>query len=327
MKRWVQIAVVSILLIATANISVLNMQMMNQRREMSRIAGVSQLCDQGLYQAVKGAHLKVDELQKTNRTLVNSVSELADAIGRVEAVADDAQMAVAEHENNIRWVVDLRMRSVVTVRFEYLYRQTMMGQMPVNPKTGKPWYTSGAGVIIDKTGVVLTCAHLLDSGEDQQWGPITRAWIRFEDGTERDITNIAYVPECKPDVGVVKFDPNGLDLTAVPMVPEMRKFLHKGDQVVVLGAPRGYEHSVEVGTLAAPYRSTTTVWGDEKDLIQLSAHIMGGNSGGPVFDMSGNLLGIVMYIHGREGAAFVVPVELALEGLGMVVEVPFYGGQ
>ena len=328
MKRWVQLAIVSVMLIATINIGVLNFQTMKQRENLNRIGALSQMGDELLYRGLCVMNTRTKALAVADTALYNNTSLLASRIGQVASMVEDVQVGLAVHENAVQNVVAQRMPSVVGIVFEYEYLLARWGEkIPMDPSTGKPFDSGGCGVIVHESGIVLTVAHILRTPDRSYFGPITRAYVVFEDGTERDLTAWVSVPEGGPDVGFVKFDPTGLNLRVVPMDTGIRETLRKGDPIVVLGSPAGFHHSVAIGIVADPYQDVDIPKFVGDNLVQISAHVTGGNSGGPVFDMKGNLLGTVSFgtVGVGSGPTFIVPVDLILEGLaqlGEIIDVP-----
>ena len=334
MKRWVQLAMVSLLLVALINLGLLNHQTTKQRLEMSRIGLMSQMSDMDLLSGIQVVYGRTKDLDAADAALYNllhnNTTELANRLGQTNAAVEDAQMGVGAvvgavgaigkqvlinmsnidaQANAVQNVVTYRMPSTVAVCTELLYITNPYTGQPVfvSPVTKKPFISHCAGVVIDE-GTVLTAAHVLAS-DDPMRGPIVRQWVEFEDGTQRDAIGSAFVKEQDPDVGVVWFDPTGLDVVAVPLILDIRESLRKGDPIVVLGSPMGYMFSVSVGVVAAPVRVPDVPGLAQGSFLQVSGHIAGGNSGGPVFDLQGNLLGIVSMGAPGTGVFFVVPID------------------
>lgn len=270
MRRWVQYAVVSILLIATINIGVLNHRVMEQRKQLNAVAFMSQMNDMKLYHGVVEAHKRA-----------------------------------IRYETGIQRVVHERKPSVVAIHALHATRY--------DPYTQKPLKMSGSGVVISEDGMILTCSHIVDDNFAQ----CSRVWVVFADGTEREVERVAYTRDRTPDVGVLWIDPNGLDLQPVQLLDmdPLEDFIVQGETVVVMGAPRGYDHSVSAGIVSHPHRTTIDPARHENEFIQVDAPINGGNSGGPVFNLNGELIGIATWTWDGDGLGFVTPVTRILDGL------------
>lgn len=174
-------------------------------------------------------------------------------------------------------------------------------------------FTYASGVVISENGTILTAAHVADTAS--LYG---RMWVEFEDGTTRDAWAVGYAPGRSPDVGIIRIDPNGLDLTAVPIDPSIRETVVKGDSVVVLGNPHGLNHSVVDGIVSDPNRTAGDFLLREQNYIHISGPSIPGLSGGPIFDIHGNLLGILSC--GHTHTSFIVPTDIILEALTLCEE-------
>lgn len=171
----------------------------------------------------------------------------------------------------------------------------------------------GAGVIVDPEGTVITNHHVIadalraprSSGlfRDPPRRPSVTA--RFEDG--RELSAMVVVADAEQDLAILRLvsaDENER-FDAVPLGTSADVAV--GQEVFAVGNPFGLSHSVSRGIVSAIDRS---VLENRVPMLQLDASINVGNSGGPLFDLSGRLLGIVT-AKNREGhgIAFAVPVD------------------
>jgi S1-C subfamily serine protease len=125
------------------------------------------------------------------------------------------------------------------------------------------------------------------------------------------------------DLAVLQVDPHEVQLTPVPwgdsdaVVP--------GEPVAVIGAPFGYKSSITRGIVSATHRTVLTQVSDSSiaDAIQLDASVNRGNSGGPVFNARGQLIGIAQQIRSTttasEGVAFAVPSDTARRSAEQII--------
>jgi len=150
----------------------------------------------------------------------------------------------------------------------------------------------GSGVLISADGKVLTAAHVVQ-GADQ-------INVRFTTGDPVPARILASAPFA--DVAL-------LQLASVPQGATVARFgdsdaLDIGDQVFTIGAPYGANHSLAVGWISAR-RVPDAVLEDAMalEVFQTDLSVYEGNSGGPLFDVEGQVVGIVTHVLGREGTA------------------------
>jgi S1-C subfamily serine protease len=157
----------------------------------------------------------------------------------------------------------------------------------------------GSGVLISADGKVLTAAHLVQTADE--------IVALFENG---DLVK-ARILSSDPSADVAL-----LQLEKVPPGSEVAKLgdsdaAEVGDEVFVVGAPLGLGHTLTVGHISARHKPNTMYGGMARaEFFQTDAAINEGNSGGPMFNMQGEVIGIVSHIISKSGG---------FEGLGFVV--------
>jgi len=158
----------------------------------------------------------------------------------------------------------------------------------------------GSGVIIDKSGIVLTNNHVVDGG-----GKIT---VRLHDGREFEAVEVKQDP--KTDLAVVRIEGAGSLTPAHFGDSDTAKV---GDWVLALGQPFGLEGTVTAGIVSAKGRGIGI--SPRENFIQTDAAINPGNSGGPLVNLAGEVIGINTAISSRtggyQGVGFAVPINLA----------------
>ena len=163
----------------------------------------------------------------------------------------------------------------------------------------RPRASSGSGVVIDASGVILTNHHVVAGG-----GTVT---VRLRDGREFEATRVKTDP--RTDLAVVWIDAPG-DLPTASLGDS--DALRVGDWVLALGQPFGLENTVTAGIISAKNRGVGLVGREE--FLQTDAAINPGNSGGPLIDLDGNVVGINTAISsssgGYQGVGFAIPVNL-----------------
>lgn len=157
----------------------------------------------------------------------------------------------------------------------------------------------GSGFIIESSGVVLTNAHVVDDAE--------QVIVRLADGREFPATEV--LADERADVAVLKIDA-GEKLPFLPLGDDEQ--MEIGDWVLAFGSPFGMHRTVTQGIISAKGRG---LGGDgAKEFLQTDAAVNPGNSGGPLVNLRGEVVGINTAIStrsgGYDGVSFAVPVNL-----------------
>jgi S1-C subfamily serine protease len=156
----------------------------------------------------------------------------------------------------------------------------------------------GSGFVISGGGEIATNAHVVTSGEGAAIRKAEQVFVRFQDDNQVPARIIGFDPFS--DVALLRIDPNGLTLRPLPF--GRTKDLVIGSPVAAIGSPFGEEQSLSVGVISALDRSIQSLTGfDTVGAIQTDAAINHGNSGGPLLDASGNVLGINAQIQTSTG--------------------------
>lgn len=191
-------------------------------------------------------------------------------------------------------VYDLACRQVVSLSSEVSY-QSMFGVM-TSP-------VSGSGFIISEDGYILTNYHVVQQA-DQAKVPVT---VTMYDGSTYEAAIVG--TESTNDIAVLKIDAANLD--AVTFGDSDK--LSVGDEVYPVGNPLGeLEFSMSTGHISALNRQIATkTGGDAINMFQMDAAVNSGNSGGPVYNSKGEVVGIVTAKYeetGVEGIGFAIPI-------------------
>jgi S1-C subfamily serine protease len=211
--------------------------------------------------------------------------------------------------------------------FRRLYRERAAGVVTINAIVDGE-VVSGSGFVVSKDGHVVTNAHVIsDSPTAEAAGKVRAAdnvFVRFADGNSVPAKVVGF--DLFDDIGVVKVDPKDQPLTVLRFGDEGS--LEVGDPVAVIGSPFGEDQaqSLSVGVVSALDRSIRppAVGFETPGVVQTDAAINHGNSGGPVFDTSGRVVGVAAQIEstggGGEGVGFAVPAHLAERSLQDIVK-------
>jgi S1-C subfamily serine protease len=180
----------------------------------------------------------------------------------------------------------------------------------------------GSGFVVRKDGLILTNAHVITtagSGAAGEPAPARTVYVEYADGDRVQGEIVGY--DLFDDVGVVRVDPADHALAPVPLGSSSRVVV--GEPVAAIGSPFGITDSLTVGVVSAIHRAipSLTTRFDIVDAIQTDAPINHGNSGGPLFDGRGLVVGINAQIRssgsdsGSEGVGFAVPIDSARRSL------------
>jgi S1-C subfamily serine protease len=182
----------------------------------------------------------------------------------------------------------------------------------------------GSGFVVSPEGYVLTNSHVITTAGDASSDdvrPATQVFVGFADG-DRVVGEIVGW-DVFDDVGVVKVDPKDHALRPVPLGDSSAVVV--GEPVAAIGSPFGKENSLAVGVVSAVNRSIESLTSpyDLQDAIQTDAPINKGNSGGPLFDGRGRVIGINAQIRSQsgngEGVGFAVPINAAKRSMSQLI--------
>ena len=217
-------------------------------------------------------------IRETASGVTTSVSSARDAATEAESAVPSKGLSVAE-------VVKRKSPAVVSISNE----TTQGGSL-------------GSGFLIDAAGHIITNAHVVDSA--------SKTTVTFEDGTEAKGTILGV--DTSTDVAVVKIDKVPTGVSPLPLGNSGG--LTVGQEVVAIGNPYGYSGTATTGIVSALERVIESPSGFTiQNAIQTDAAINQGNSGGPLFDRDGRVIGINSQIAsqngGNVGIGFAVPID------------------
>src|SRR5439155_16288243 len=188
--------------------------------------------------------------------------------------------------------------------------------------------TQGSGFVVSGDGLILTNSHVITTaGQDPRATPraADALYVEFADHDRVPAKIVGW--DVFDDVGVVRIDPKQHSVTPVPLGNSAA--VRVGDPVAVIGSPFGNENSLAVGVVSATRRSIDSLTSPDYNLIdaiQTDAPINHGNSGGPMFDARGRVVGINAQIRsstggsGFEGVGFAVPIDSARRSLTQILQ-------
>jgi S1-C subfamily serine protease len=177
----------------------------------------------------------------------------------------------------------------------------------------------GSGFVISGKGEIATNAHVVTSGEGAAIHKASQVFVRFKDDNQVPAQIVGFDPFS--DVALLKVDPGGLTLRPLPL--GSARDLAVGSPVAAIGSPFGEDQSLSVGVISALDRSIQSLTGFATvGAIQTDAAINHGNSGGPLLDARGRVLGINAQIQTTSGegsgVGFAVSVDTVKSSLGQL---------
>ncbi len=164
----------------------------------------------------------------------------------------------------------------------------------------------GSGFIFSNDGYVLTNAHVVANADE--------VTVTLTD--KREFKAKVIGSDARTDVAVLKLEANGLPKVTVGDSDKVRV----GEWVMAIGSPFGFENTVTAGIVSAKTRDT----GDFVPFIQTDAAVNPGNSGGPLFNIKGEVIGINSQIFsdggGYIGISFAIPINTAVDTANQIIK-------
>ncbi len=243
----------------------------------------------------------------------SSVADLAEGLMPAVVNISTAQKVKGSNRNDFN-IPRLPEGSPFEEFFKDLFPEGQQGENNNNDNGNKnrgprTRQSMGSGFVIDPEGIIITNNHVIADADE-----IT---VNFADGSKLEAELVGADP--KTDIAVLRVKPEG-KLTAVPFGNSENARI--GDWVMAIGNPFGLGGSVSLGIVSAVGRDISS--GPYDNFIQTDAAINRGNSGGPLFNMDGEVIGINTAIispsGGSIGIGFSVPSNLANRVVGQLIE-------
>ena len=177
--------------------------------------------------------------------------------------------------------------------------------IPQQPNNGAPHdyetHSLGSGFIISTDGYVLTNAHVVDKADE----------VIVKTTDKREFVAKVIGADRRTDVALLKIDAKNLPVANLGDPNKMKV----GAWVIAIGSPYGFENSVTAGIVSAKGRALP---GDNfVSFIQTDVAVNPGNSGGPLFNLNGEVVGVNSQIYSRTGGymglSFAIPIDVAMD--------------
>jgi len=192
--------------------------------------------------------------------------------------------------------------------FDFFFRRHSPQQRPQQRRYREPRTAQGSGFIITSDGYILTNNHVVDGAEK----------IEVELTNGRKFTAEITGTDPDSDIAVVKIDATNLSYLELADSDK----LEVGEWVLAIGNPLGLSHTVTAGIVSATGRSGFGL-ADIENFIQTDAAINFGNSGGPLINLDGKVVGINTAIAGSTGnigIGFAIPINMAKYAYEQLIE-------
>jgi S1-C subfamily serine protease len=186
--------------------------------------------------------------------------------------------------------------------------------------------SQGSGFVISPQGYILTNSHVItNAGEGSSVQAAEHLFVEFADGDRIDAHVVGW--DLFDDVGLLKVSPAAHRLTPVPLGDSST--VRVGQPVAAIGSPLGNENTLTTGVVSAIHRSINAITVRKYnivDAIQTDAPITHGNSGGPLFDARGRVVGINAQIRSTggtgndSGIGFAVPIDAAKHSVAQLLK-------
>ncbi len=179
---------------------------------------------------------------------------------------------------------------------------------PPRQQGDTPTHGLGSGFIVSADGTILTNAHVVDGADE--------VTVKLTD--KREFKAKVLGMDKASDVAVLKIDAKNLPVVTSGNAGNVRV----GEWVLAIGSPYGFENSATAGIVSAKSRSLPD--GGYVPFIQTDVAVNPGNSGGPLFNMAGEVIGVNSQIYSRsggyQGLSFAIPIDVAMSVEKQIVD-------
>jgi S1-C subfamily serine protease len=203
-----------------------------------------------------------------------------------------------------------------------LYAARSDGVVTIYANLGADGSSQGSGFVVDGDGLILTNAHVITNvAESRTVRGASAVYVEFSDGDRARADIVGW--DLFSDVAVVRVSASDHRLSPVPLGNSSTVLV--GEPVAAIGSPFGQQTSLSVGVVSATGRSIDSLTSGfaVANAIQVDAPINRGNSGGPLFDAEGRVIGINAQIESTsgtaEGVGFAIPINIARRSLDQLV--------
>jgi S1-C subfamily serine protease len=247
----------------------------------------------------------------TKKTIVVQTPVVAQAVATPKAALSSSAKPLAGNSFDPTRIYNKRSPGVVTIYAVY------GGESPSAQEA------QGSGFVVSPKGYILTNSHVITNAGDGSGkvSPADKLFVEFQDRDRIAAKVVGW--DIYDDVGLIKVSPADHQLDPVPLGNS--GLVKVGEPVAAIGSPFGNVNSLSVGVVSATERSIDSLTSRYSlvDAIQTDAAINHGNSGGPLFDARGRVIGINAQIRSdsgnAEGVGFAVPIDSARRSMTQLI--------
>jgi len=247
---------------------------------------------------------------RTKKTVVVQTPAVAQAVATPRAALAPSAKPLSGSSFDPSRIYTTRSPGVVTIYA--LYGNSLSAQE-----------AQGSGFVVSPKGYILTNSHVITNagGAPGKATAADKLYVEFQDRDRIPAKVVGW--DIYDDVGLIKVNPADHRLDAVPLGNSAQ--VQVGQPVAAIGSPFGNVNSLSVGVVSATERSIDSLTSQYSliDAIQTDAAINHGNSGGPLFDARGRVIGINAQIRSdsgsAEGVGFAVPIDSARRSMTQLI--------
>ena len=240
-----------------------------------------------------------NNLESTNSTTEQQKTISPEELKKYTKNAAQTQDAFVGVHNSVKdSIVNIRTKKTVTVNTYNPLEELLYGRSGGQEKRESG--SLGSGFVVSKDGYVVTNNHVIDGADE--------IYVKFSNGREYRTKLVGTSPEV--DIAVLKIDSNE---TFKPLEFANSDQVQIGQWSIAFGNPLGLNDSMTVGIVSAAGRSSLGIE-EIENFIQTDAAINQGNSGGPLIDITGKVIGVNTAIYSQSGGSvgigFAIPANL-----------------
>eukprot|EP01031_Cornospumella_fuschlensis_P026820 gene26820-32405_t len=175
--------------------------------------------------------------------------------------------------------------------------------------------SGGSGFIINKDGYIVTNAHVVANGDNSD-----NIIVTMKSGRKRRAS--LYAMDLLSDIAVLKLEDMDDDVLPVAPLGQSSK-VRSGEFVIAIGSPMFLQNSASLGIVSATARhaSELGISNNRSEYIQTDAAVNVGNSGGPLVNLDGEVIGInTLKVKGTDGISLAIPIDIAAQIVGQLVQ-------
>ncbi len=236
-----------------------------------------------------------------------AVSEAVESISPTPPPVISTSASENTANENATYIYEIAKQQVVGITMEITYGYNIFGQATAAS-------VSGSGVIITEDGYILTNYHVIEEASESGYQPT----VMMYDETSYDAEIVGFDEDS--DIALLKIDADGLNAAELGDSSD----LAVGQTVYAVGNPLGeLAYTMTSGMVSATDRAITTESDVAINMFQIDAAINSGNSGGPVYNTGGQVVGIVTAKYsatGVEGLGFAIPISDAAHIANQILE-------